>query len=263
MVGMNETTPPGRTKRRSRTSSGTKRPKEGANVHGQCLRLLQRSEVAATRHRRPALDVQSLLDHRAWWPYDLTWKGEIGSGHFDARAGGYRPVAVPVRIVRPEGGVNGAGGPVQHHRRQQLVLGETSLDVFTAVAPTPELLDDPGSQADRRIGESVCERLRFGSLNPLVPRLLRHPVLQFIEVLSLLVSWALWMFDVAKRSNEVEMNGIQTFGMSDRQPHGDLRTNISALCSEAMVAQLGHQRREQVGHGDTIHTRLVRTEDRK
>src|SRR5262249_12941950 len=86
-----------------RTTSDTKRPKEGTKVRGQCLRLLQRSEVAATRHRRPALDVQSLLGHRAWWPYDLTWKGEIGGGHFDARAGGHGPVAMPVRIVGPEG----------------------------------------------------------------------------------------------------------------------------------------------------------------
>src|SRR5207253_7772217 len=102
----------------------------------------------------------------------------------------------------------------------------------TAVAPTPELLDEPGSQADGRVGESVCERLRFGSLNPLVARLLRHPVLQLIEVLSLLVGWALWMFDVSERADEVEMNCRQTFGMRDRQPHGDLRTNISALRSE-------------------------------
>src|SRR5438445_7216440 len=187
-------------------------------------------------------------------------KGEISSGHFDARAGGHGPISVPVRIVGPEGGINGAGGPVQHHRRQQFVLGKALLEFSTAVAPTPELLDDPGSQADGRVGESVCERLRFGSLKPLVPRLLRHPVLQLIEVLSLLVGWALWMFDFSERSNEVEMNCIQTFGMRDRQPHGDLRTNISALRSEAMVAQFGHQRREQVGHGDTIHTRLLRTE---
>src|SRR5262245_16500649 len=206
--------------------------------------MLQRSEVAATRHRRPALNVQSLLGHRAWWPYDLTWKGQISRGHFAARAGGHGPVAVPVRIVGPEGGVNGAGGPVQHHSRQQFVLGKALLDVSTAVAPTPELLDNPGSQADGRVGESVCERLRFGSLNPLVPRLLRRPVLQLIEILSLLVSWALWMFDVSQRSDEVEMNRIQTFGMRDRQPHGDLRTNISALRHEAWVAQYGHQRRE-------------------
>src|SRR5262245_13305463 len=74
--------------------------------------------MAATRHHRPALDVQSLLGHRARWPYDLTWKGEIGSGHFDTRASGHGPVAVPGRVVGPEGGVNGAGGAVQHHRRQ-------------------------------------------------------------------------------------------------------------------------------------------------
>src|SRR6516162_5111400 len=48
--------------------------------------------------------------------------------------------------------------------------------------------------------------------------------------------------------------------MRDRQPHGDLRTNISALRSEALVAECGHERREQVSHADTIHTRLVRME---
>src|SRR5215831_6458439 len=242
------------------TPSDTKRPIEGTNVRGQSLRLLQRSEVAATRHRRPALDVQPLLGHRARWPYDLTWKGEISSRHLDTRARGNGPVSVPVCVVGPEGGVNGAGGPVQHHGRQQFVLGEAPLDFSAAVAPAPELLDDPGRQADGRVGESVGERLRFGSLNPLVAGLLRHPVLQVIEVLSLLVCWALWMFDVSERTNEVEMNCKQTFGMRDGQPNGDLRTNIAALGSEALVAQYGHQRREQVGHGDTIHTRLVRTE---
>src|SRR5206468_6901734 len=137
--------------------SGAKRPKEGTNVRGQCLRLLQGGEMPTAGHCRPALDVQPLLGHRAWWPYDLTWKGEISSGHFDARAGGHGPVSVPVRIVGPEGGINGAGGPVQHHRRQQFVPGKALLDFSTAVAPTPELLDDPGSQADGRVGESVCE----------------------------------------------------------------------------------------------------------
>src|SRR5262245_63496991 len=216
--------------------------------------------MAATRHHRPALDVQSLLGHRARWPDDLTRKGEIGSGHFDTRAGGHGPVAVPGRVVGPEGGVNGAGGPVQRHRRQQFVLGKAPLDFSTAVAPTPKLLDDPGSQADGQVCESVCERLRFGTLNPLVSRLLRHPVLQLIEVLSLLVSWAFWMFDVPERSHEVEMNGVQTFGARDRQAHSDLRANISALGSETMVAQFDHEAREQISHGDAIHTRLVRTE---
>src|SRR5262245_15475128 len=169
------------------TRLGAERPKEGTYVRGQRLRLLQGREVAPAGHRRPALDVQDLLGHGAWGPHDLTRKGEIGGRHVDARAGGDGPVAVPGGVVGPEGGVDGASGPVEHHGCQQLVLGKAPLDLPTAVAPTPELLDDPGGQANGGVGQTVRERLGFGPLDPLVSCLFREPVLQLLEVVPLLV----------------------------------------------------------------------------
>ena len=39
---------------------------------------------------------------------------------------------------------DGAGDPVDHHVREQLVLGEAQLDVTVAVAPGAELVHQPG-----------------------------------------------------------------------------------------------------------------------
>src|SRR5215510_13138293 len=201
------------------TPLGAERPKESTHVHRQRLRLLQGGEVAPAGHRRPPLDVQDLLGHRAWGPHALPRKVEIGRWHVDARAGGHGPVAVTGRIVGPEGGVDGAGGPVEHHSRQQLVLGKAPLDLPTAIAPTPELLDDPGGQADGGVGQTVRERLGFGPLDPLVSCLFREPVLQLLEVVPLLVCWTLWTFDLAEcSSDKVEVNPVQMLGMRGSQP---------------------------------------------
>ena len=51
---------------------------------------------------------------------------------------------------------------------EQLVLGEAALDVAVAVAPRPELLDDPRGEAGGRVLERVAERLRLGALDLLV-----------------------------------------------------------------------------------------------
>ena len=50
-------------------------PEEGVDVRSQRLRLFEGGEVAAAVHRRPALDVEHALGHRAWWPNDLAREG--------------------------------------------------------------------------------------------------------------------------------------------------------------------------------------------
>ena len=69
------------------------------------------------------------------------------------------------RVVRPERGADGAGDPVEHDVGQQLVLGEAALDVAVAVAPGAELLDDPGGQPGRRVGQADRPASAAGALD--------------------------------------------------------------------------------------------------
>ena len=85
------------------------------------------------------------------------------------------PRRVEARVVGPEGRADRPRDPVQHHVRQQGVLGEASLDVAAAVAPRSEFLHDPGGEPDRRVGEAVGERLGLRALDPLVAGLLPLP----------------------------------------------------------------------------------------
>ena len=129
------------------------RPEKGPDICGQRFRLLQCSKVAPTVHGRPALEVEHpLRRHRARWTEILAGKVAVGSWYLDARAAGGGPVPMAAGIVRPEGGMNGAGHPVQHDIGQDLILGETAFDVSPTVTPAPELST---LHAAKPTGESV------------------------------------------------------------------------------------------------------------
>src|SRR5438445_9923624 len=123
-------------------------PEERPEVGGQRLRLLQRGEVAAGRHPRPAPNVVDALRPRPRGVEDLARAGGVRGRPLHPGAGGDGPADVAAGVVRPEGRVDGARHPVEHNVGQEYVLGEAPLDVAAAVAPGPKLFPDPGRQAD-------------------------------------------------------------------------------------------------------------------
>ena len=56
-------------------------------------------------------------------------------------------VGVDHLVVEAHRGGDRLRHPVERDVGQQVVLGEAPLDVAVAVAPRPELLDDPGREA--------------------------------------------------------------------------------------------------------------------
>ena len=73
---------------------------------------------------------------------------------------------MPAEALPVQAGRRGAGGgqPVEHHVVEQLVPGQHVLGVAVAVGPGPELLDDPGRLAGRRVDQAVAQGLRSGRL---------------------------------------------------------------------------------------------------
>src|SRR5438094_149985 len=76
------------------------------------------------------------------------------AGVLRGRDRGVRAVHAHRRADRP-------GEPVEHDVGEDLVLREAPLDVAVAVAPRPELLDDPRGQPGGRIGEPERGGLGF------------------------------------------------------------------------------------------------------
>ncbi len=74
--------------------------------------------------------------------------------------------------IEPGRRARGAGQPVDHDVVEQQVHREALQRIAAAVAPGLELLDDPGGEADGRIGERHAERLRPRRLDALVGGLL-------------------------------------------------------------------------------------------
>src|SRR5690349_14228708 len=84
--------------------SGSQWAEEGADLLGQRRGLLQRGEVAAARHLRPAPQISVLaLGQRARRPQDLAWKLGVAGGHLDARIARPRKARMLQRMVRREG----------------------------------------------------------------------------------------------------------------------------------------------------------------
>ena len=63
----------------------------------------------------------------------------------------------------------------------------TRLRIAVAVAPGPELLDDPGRQPDRRIVQRHAEGLRLRALDLLIARFLVLECLANLQTLALAI----------------------------------------------------------------------------
>src|SRR5262245_40850999 len=98
--------------------------------------------MTACLKRSPARDVEELLRPAPRRSDDLAREDCAAGGNLDAkvlRRELLRPHRLAVEAARR---VRRLGSPVEHDVRQQVVLGETALDVAAAVAPRAELLDD-------------------------------------------------------------------------------------------------------------------------
>jgi hypothetical protein len=165
--------------------------KEGADVGGKRLWLLQRGKVTACRHRGPAADVRiDRLHPGTRRMQNIVRERGIRRWRTDRSLLAERPSFMSARPVQPEGRVDRASDPIQHHVGEQHVLRKTPFEV--AVAPAQELLYDPGRESHGRIGEPVGERLGFGALDHPIPLLFAHPVLQFGDVCPLLICLRRW-----------------------------------------------------------------------
>ncbi len=215
--------------------------------------------MAARPHLGPPADVVHPLRPRARRAHDLLGERGVGRRHLDASAVRHRPRGVEARVVGPEGRVDGAGHPVDHHVGEQLVLGEAPLHLPVAVAPAPELLHDPRGQPRRGVAEPEGEGLRPRALDPLIARLLPLEAREVGEVLLLLGSGIGRRLDVAAEREQVDVDADEPLRISKRQSGGDEAAPVAALRAPALVAQhVGHQRGERVGHLDDPEARLAR-----
>src|SRR5450755_4966463 len=128
----------------------------GAEERAQLLRvelgLLERREVPAARGLGYAHDVRRALEPRPRRADDVAGEEREAGWHLDP-AGVLRGRDRGVRAVHAHRRANRPREPVDRDVREDLVLREAPLNVAAAVAPRPELLDDPRSKPGWRIGE--------------------------------------------------------------------------------------------------------------
>ena len=123
---------------------------------------------------RVAAQIEGALD-----PFLGRRRGEIGGEGGERRRRLHAPaVGQGARLllgdaaIEPGRRARGAGQPIDHDVVEQQIHREAVERIAAAVAPVAELLDDPGGQPDRRIGERDAQRLRPRRLDALVGGLL-------------------------------------------------------------------------------------------
>ena len=146
---------------------------------------------------------------------------------------------VPAFVINPCRRGAAVGDPVDHDVGQQLVLREDLFEVAVVVAPSVPLFDDPGREADRRVAQSVSQRLRFCRLNLLISEIVSR------------VDRAVYARHRWRRSSRVrrcrraaatgEMECRDVCGIVERHASGDPRTPVAAVRGIARVAESRHQ----------------------
>src|SRR5215213_4168023 len=142
-------------------SAAAEGSEEGANLAGEQVGFFQREEVSADGGVSPVLNVGVAAVGQLPRVADVfDGEGHPG-GHGDQRPWW----VVGVVVVGAERRADGAGGPVQGDDGEQLVAAEPALEVAVAVAPGPVLVDDPGGQPRRGVGERGCQGVGPGGLD--------------------------------------------------------------------------------------------------
>src|ERR1700730_13504400 len=120
-----------------------------------------------------------------------------------------------------------------------------------AVRPRPELLDDPGAEAGRRVHEPVPKRLGAGRLLRGVPGLPLLGVLHRGERRPLRLGEVVERGRVGCRDGRVDVDPGDVLRVLLADARRDARPPVAALRTVALVAEPGHQ--PGPGAGDPFH----------
>src|SRR2546426_2045938 len=184
----------------------------------QQVRFFQSGEMTACGHLRPALDVVGPFGPFARRPSQFPGKSRYPRGHSNLFISAQAPGGVAFLVIQPGGRVNGLGDPVQHHVREELVLGVGPFEVALAVTPGAKFFDDPGAQPDRRVIQAISQGLGFGALDSLVPGLLLPPCLHLFEPRLFCHRQVLAILRVGSDTHHVEVNTDKVLRIGEPQP---------------------------------------------
>src|SRR5262249_2384379 len=130
-----------------------------------------------------------------------------------------------------------AGEPVEGERREDLLTWVRALEVAVVVAPGVDLLDDPGPECRRRIGQ-VGERLRPGRLELEVGEALRRPTCRPLGELLLLRSPELLRrWDEVERERHRHVEGADRLLVRVRELLGDEGAPVEPVDGVAPVPE--------------------------
>ena len=141
--------------------------------------------------------------------------------------------------------------PVDGDVRQQLVLRELALDVAVAVAPGPELLDDPRGQPRRRVVQAVAQGLRLGPLDVAVAPLVGEELLPLPAARQFLgrdAGGRILHAGRRARGHHVQVHPDHPVGMLRRLPAADDAAPVAPLRAVALVAEPLHQLADDPRH---------------
>src|SRR5215216_949402 len=152
----------------------------------QNIGFFERRKMATRLRNCQEPEIEESLRQRAWWANDLAGELYVARWRFDLpslwdQVVDY-PLPVMAGVVGPKRRPDRARRPIHHHRRKQVVFGESALRITVAVTPPSELLDDPGSETDWRVGQCVSRSLRASALQQRVPGFLVQPFAKLVQV---------------------------------------------------------------------------------
>ena len=146
-------------------------------------------------------------------------KSENPDGTSTRRAccsGGIAAFATYIRIDEPIVPVSQYSGD----ERQDLVPGVAALDVAAAVAPRPQLLDDPRGEPGGRVGEPDGGGLRLRAVDGTVGTLGREPGRGLVEERALLRSQSLPVAGEARDAAVHAVDGDDPVGVVEPEEPG-------------------------------------------
>src|SRR5918998_290122 len=217
----------------------------------QNIGFLERRKMATRLCNCPAPEIEELLRQRAWGTNDLVGELYVARRRFDSpslwdQVVDY-PLPVVAGVVGPKRRPDRARRPVHHHRRNQVVFGESALRIAVAVAPPGELLDDPSGETDGRVGQRVSRSLRARPLQQRVPGFLVQPFAKLAQVGRLFLRGVLRPAGIVAQREHVQVKPQHGVGVRVRHP----RTYVSAPipCGDhvLLVAErAGHKLRQGI-----------------
>ena len=207
---------------------------ELGDVVGEQRGFLVCGEMPAAWHGRVSRDVVGAFGPAAGRV------GQIGGEQRQGRGDGHLLDApgqsVGVFVVRPERRRDRPGEPVERGLSEQEVVAEPARHVTVAVAPRPVLLEDPGQQPGRRVGQAVAQSQWPRALFVLVSALVGGPRVEGFEVRLLLGGEAGGV--VGHRvgdGHQVDADDVLRIRLG--QSGGDARAEVAAVRGVAIEAE--------------------------